>query len=300
MMKKGIVLLLCVILLMTGCGSASVRETFKKAGPDMLQVTLAGQTYDLGEDAASVLDQMYVNGNRVVNYLTFNFYGAGGKYSQEKINIKDVDKNKLIYFRGEVPPPWKALAGSPELETPNDGIQQMIYAFYVREQMEGPLLSFQAADGLSRTNSQNDLSGYIDTGVFGRGFGTNKPMDDHHFMMLTVDGAKVDVSSYLNNMPQKCTELMKQKDTICGFTSLTIAPPAAIINDGDNDKAEVIYQQPGAKEYYAIVEAAYDQILRLNAREIENFALIDVTLTGGQITSIAYYVFKYDSFDPRP
>ena len=295
MMKKGIVLLLCVILLMTGCGSASVRETFKKAGPDMLQVTLAGQTYDLGEDAASVLDQMYVNGNRVVNYLTFNFYGAGGKYSQEKINIKDVDKNKLIYFKGEVPTPWKVMKDRQELETPNDGIQQMVYAFYVREQMEGPLLSFQAADGLSRTNSQNDLSEYIDTGVFGRGFGTNKPMDDHHFMMLTVDGAKVDVSSYLNNMPQECTDLMRQKDTIYGLTSLTYSMPGIEV-----DNIAEIYQQPGAKEYYAIVEAAYDQMLRLNAREIENFALIDVTLTGGQITSIAYYVFKYDPFDPRP
>lgn len=41
-------------------------------------------------------------------------------------------------------------------------------------------------------------------------------------------------------------------------------------------------------------------MLRLNAQEIKDFAIIDLCYTHGQLTYAGYFVYKYDSFNPVP
>ena len=296
-MKRVLCLCFSCILLCTACSSDAVQNAFQKQSRNMLEVTLYGETYDLRQDTATVLDKFYVNNNVALNYMTMRAYGAFGKF-RRYFKIQDItDRDRIFYFKEGVPEVWKIARDRSDTEAPREGIQQFIYGFFTDIQSDpvfGSLASFATADGISKDNSQPDLSAYISTDMYGYGFGNNAWKEDKHYLMVTADGAPVDVAPYLENMPAEITETMEQRSNLLEFV------PMARYYSSEASENRDFYQRTGVKEFYAVVDCAYDQMLRLNAQEIEDFAIIDLCYTHGQLTSVGYIVYKYDSFSPVP
>ena len=285
---KRFFLLLAAALLLCSCGKTETKvlETSEaeteEADVNLLEVTFDGKTYDLGQKAADIARQVSDNGKWLIDPIYLRAIGGDGKYSRSSASdLADTTPDQRIYLRAETPVIWQVTEG--DLEIPAEGTQYDLY--YIGDGTEaGTPTVYKSAEGYDHAVTPDQLEGYQQIGIYGH---LNGQIDDTR-LIFCINGQPVDLSPYKDELPDDMEEDLFRKMTMLGnYTTLT----TGVMPDNVD---ELYATDPYFRMTAAVGLAGQDAISRLNAGEIDNFAIIEFGFKEGRFVAASYHIFKKD------